>query len=189
MIGRQGRDIKADDALDYVAGFTIYNDFSARDVQADEGRIGAGAGKSKDFDQGNVLGPCIVTLDEIDPADIDMILRVDGEEWARGHTRGMKFSWGQIIENASRDETIFPGDVFASGTMNKGCCLELDRWFKPGAPIEMDAAGIGILRNTVVAARGGIDTAYLRSGHVVFDPAIYGRMGMAAGTSEGAMSR
>ena len=107
VIGRQGRDIKAADALKYVAGITIYNDFSARDVQADEGRIGAGAGKSKDFDQGNVLGPCIVTLDEIDPADIAMILRVDGEEWARGHTGGMKFSWGQIIENASSARRSF----------------------------------------------------------------------------------
>ena len=151
VIGRQGRDIKAADALDYVAGLTIYNDFSARDVQADEGRIGAGAGKSKDFDQGNVLGPCIVTLDEIDPADIAMILRVDGEEWARGHTRGMRFSWGQIIENATRGETMFPGDVFASGTMNRGCCLELERWIKPGARIEMEAAGIGVLSNQVVA--------------------------------------
>jgi 2-keto-4-pentenoate hydratase/2-oxohepta-3-ene-1,7-dioic acid hydratase in catechol pathway len=153
VIGRQGRDIEADDALDYVAGITIYNDFSARDVQADEGRIGAGPGKSKDFDQGNVLGPCLVTLDELDPSDVAMVLRVDGEEWARGHTRGMKFSWGQIIENASRGETIYPGDVFASGTMDKGCSLELERWIKPGARIEMEAAGIGVLSNRVVAPR------------------------------------
>lgn len=153
VIGRQGRDIKAADAADYVAGVTIYNDFSARDVQADEAKIGAGPGKSKDFDQGNVLGPCIVTLDELDPADIAMVLRVDGEEWARGHTRGMKFSWGQIIENASRGETIYPGDVIASGTMDGGCCLELERWIKPGARIEMDAKGIGVLANRVVAPR------------------------------------
>ena len=153
VIGRAGRDIRAADAMDHIAGITIYNDFSARDVQADEGRIGAGAGKSKDFDQGNVLGPCIVTLDEIDPSDVSMVLRVDGEEWARGHTSGMKFSWGQIIENASRSETIFPGDVFASGTMNRGCCLELGRWFKPGARIEMDAAGIGVLQNKVVSPK------------------------------------
>lgn len=154
VIGKQGRDIRAADALDHVAGVTIYNDFSARDVQADEATIGAGPGKSKDFDQGNVLGPCIVTLDEIDPADIAMALRVDGEEWARGHTRGMKFSWGQIIENASRGETIYPGDVFASGTMDRGCCLELDRWIKPGATLEMDANGIGVLANRVVVPRG-----------------------------------
>jgi 2-keto-4-pentenoate hydratase/2-oxohepta-3-ene-1,7-dioic acid hydratase in catechol pathway len=150
VIARGGRNIRPPDALGHVAGITIYNDFSARDVQADEGRIGAGAGKSKDFDQGNVLGPCIVTLDEIDPSDIAMVLRVDGEEWARGHTSGMKFSWGQIIENASRDETIFPGDVFASGTMDRGCCLELDRWISPGAEIAMDAAGIGVLTNKVL---------------------------------------
>ena len=109
VMGRGGRDIKASDAMEFVAGITIYNDWSARDVQADEGRIGAGPGKSKDFDQGNVLGPCIVTLDEIDPSNVEMILRVDGEEWARGHTRGMKFSWQQIIENASRGETIVSG--------------------------------------------------------------------------------
>jgi 2-keto-4-pentenoate hydratase/2-oxohepta-3-ene-1,7-dioic acid hydratase in catechol pathway len=150
VIGREGRDIKADEALDFVAGITIYNDFSARDVQAAEGKIGAGPGKSKDFDQGNVLGPCIVTLDEIDPKNIAMILRVDGEEWVRGHTSGMKFSWEQIIENASRGETIFPGDVFASGTMDRGCSLELDRWIEPGMQIEMEAKGIGILRNRVV---------------------------------------
>jgi len=75
VIGKRGRDIKAADAPDYIAGFTIFNDFSARDVQADEGTIGAGAGKSKDFDQGNVLGPCIVTPDEIDGMNIEMILR------------------------------------------------------------------------------------------------------------------
>lgn len=152
VIGRQGRDIKAADALNHVAGITIYNDLSARDVQADEGRVGAGAGKSKDFDQGNVLGPCITTLDEIDPANVAMVLRVDGEEWARGHTSAMKFSWGEIIQNASRGETIFPGDVFASGTMDRGCGLELERWIKPGSQIEMEATGIGVLRNKIIAA-------------------------------------
>jgi 2-keto-4-pentenoate hydratase/2-oxohepta-3-ene-1,7-dioic acid hydratase in catechol pathway len=152
VIGKMGRNIRAQDADAYIAGYTIYNDFSARDIQADEGSIGAGAGKSKDFDQGNVLGPCIVTAGEIDPANIDMVLRVDGEEWSRGNTNGMKFSWGQIVENASRDETVFPGDVFASGTMNGGCSLELGRWIAPGAVIEMEAAGIGILRNRVVKA-------------------------------------
>jgi 2-keto-4-pentenoate hydratase/2-oxohepta-3-ene-1,7-dioic acid hydratase in catechol pathway len=150
VIQKVGRNIRAEDADAYIAGFTIYNDFSARDIQADEGKIGAGVGKSKDFDQGNVLGPCIVTADEIDPANIEMVLRVDGEEWSRGSTAGMKFSWGQIIENASRDETIYPGDVFASGTMDRGCSLELERWIAPGAVIEMEARGIGLLRNRVV---------------------------------------
>jgi 2-keto-4-pentenoate hydratase/2-oxohepta-3-ene-1,7-dioic acid hydratase in catechol pathway len=150
VIGKSGKNIAAEDASAYIAGFTIYNDFSARDIQADEGKIGAGVGKSKDFDQGNVLGPCIVTPDEIDPANIAMVLRVDGEEWSRGTTRAMKFSWEQIIENASRGETIYPGDVFGSGTMDRGCSLELDRWIAPGAVIEMEAAGIGTLRNRVV---------------------------------------
>jgi 2-keto-4-pentenoate hydratase/2-oxohepta-3-ene-1,7-dioic acid hydratase in catechol pathway len=150
VIAKTGKNISAQDAGSYIAGYTIYNDFSARDVQANEGKVGAGAGKSKDFDYGNVLGPCIVTADEIDPANIDMTLRVNGEEWSRGNTKGMKFSWGQIIENASREETIFPGDVFASGTMDNGCCIELERWFKPGAVIEFEAKGIGLLKNRVV---------------------------------------
>jgi 2-keto-4-pentenoate hydratase/2-oxohepta-3-ene-1,7-dioic acid hydratase in catechol pathway len=157
VVGRAGRDIAAADAAAHVAGFTIYNDFSARDVQAREAKVGAGVGKSKDFDQGNVLGPCIVTADAIDPANIEMILRVNGEEWSRGNTSGMKFSWGQIIENASRGETIFPGDVFASGTMDGGCCAELERWFAPGSVIEMEARGIGILRNRVVATAAGTE--------------------------------
>ena len=153
VIGRTGRNIKAEDAHRYIAGFTIYNDFSARDIQADEAAVGAGAGKSKDFDQGNVLGPCIVTADEIDGADIDMVLRVDGEEWARGHTRGMKFSWGQIIENASREETIYPGDVFASGTMNNGCCSNLIAGSNRGRPSKWMPAGsefcaIGLLHQS-----------------------------------------
>jgi len=154
VIAKAGKNIRPEDASAHIAGFTIFNDFSARDIQADEGKIGAGAGKSKDFDFGNVLGPCIATPDEIDAMSIEMILRVDGEEWSRGSTRGMKFSWGQIIENASREETIFPGDVFASGTMDGGCCVELERWFKAGAVIEMEARGIGVLRNRVVAAPG-----------------------------------
>jgi 2-keto-4-pentenoate hydratase/2-oxohepta-3-ene-1,7-dioic acid hydratase in catechol pathway len=150
VVGRSGRNISARDAQAYIAGFTIYNDLSARDVQADEGKIGAGAGKSKDFDQGNIFGPYIVTPDEIEAENIEMILRIDGEEWSRGNTRNMKFSWGQIIENASRAETIFPGDIFASGTMDRGCGLELDRWIAPGTVIEMEATGIGILRNRIV---------------------------------------
>jgi 2-keto-4-pentenoate hydratase/2-oxohepta-3-ene-1,7-dioic acid hydratase in catechol pathway len=149
VIGKSGKNIKAEDAAPFIAGFTIYNDWSARDTQADEGTIGAGAGKSKDFDQGNVLGPCIVTADELDPANIEMHLRVNGEEWSRGNTNGMKFTWGQIIENASRDETIFPGDVFASGTMDDGCSLELGKWINDRDVIEMEAKGIGVLMNRV----------------------------------------
>lgn len=158
VIGKAGKNIPSSEAANYIAGFTIYNDFSARDIQADEGAIGAGVGKSKDFDQGNVLGPCIVTPDEIDASNISMVLRINGEEWSRGNTTAMKFSWAQIIENASRDETIFPGDVFASGTMDYGCSLELDRWIDPGAVIEMEADGIGTLKSRVINAETAFKT-------------------------------
>ncbi len=153
IVGRMGKDIRAEDASSYIAGFTIYNDFSARDIQANERIIGSGPGKSKDFDQGNIIGPCIATPDEVDGANIKMILRVNGEKWAEGSTAGMKHSWGKIVENASRGETIYPGDLLASGTMDGGCCVEADRWFEPGAEIEMEAVGIGILRNRVVGPK------------------------------------
>ena len=98
VIGRKGRNIKAADALKYVAGLTIYNDFSARDVQADEGRIGAGAGKSKDFDQGNVLGPCIVTADEIlDPQNLKLETRINGDLRQSSSTAEMIWTCAELI--------------------------------------------------------------------------------------------
>jgi 2-keto-4-pentenoate hydratase/2-oxohepta-3-ene-1,7-dioic acid hydratase in catechol pathway len=153
IVGKTGRDISEDDALEYIAGFTIYNDLSARDIQQKERANGSGPGKSKDFDQGNVLGPCIVTTDALVPSNIAMKLFLNGEELSRGSTNEMAFSWGAIIEHASKGETIYPGDIIASGTMNRGCGLELDRWLKPGDVIEMEADGIGTLRNRVVACR------------------------------------
>jgi 2-keto-4-pentenoate hydratase/2-oxohepta-3-ene-1,7-dioic acid hydratase in catechol pathway len=152
VVGKMGRDVSEDDALDYIVGFTIYNDLSARDIQAAERANGSGPGKSKDFDQGNVFGPCIVTTDCIDPSDIPMRVRVNGQEWSSGNTCEMAFSWAAIVRHASTGETIYPGDILASGTMNRGCGLELDRWLNNGDILELEADGIGILRNRIVGA-------------------------------------
>ncbi len=150
-IGRRGRDIPVERAGDYIAGYTIFNDFSARDVQLSEMRGRLGPAKSKDFDTGNAMGPWLVTSDEIaDPRQLTMCARVNGEEWSRGNTRDMHFTFAQIISAISEAETLYPGDFIGSGTVPGGCGLELDRWLRPGDVLELEVDGLGVLRNRVV---------------------------------------
>jgi 2-keto-4-pentenoate hydratase/2-oxohepta-3-ene-1,7-dioic acid hydratase in catechol pathway len=84
FIGKGGKNIAKKNARDHIFGYSIFNDISARDAQAIEMPGGLGPGKGKDFDAGNVIGPCIVTADELDPYDCTMIARINGEEWSRG---------------------------------------------------------------------------------------------------------
>jgi 2-keto-4-pentenoate hydratase/2-oxohepta-3-ene-1,7-dioic acid hydratase in catechol pathway len=149
VIGRPGRDIPAGQALDHVFGYTLWNDMSARDVQRRELPVGMGPCKAKDWDGSNVLGPCIVTPDEIDPADVRLTVRVNGERWGGDTTANMHHGFGEMIAYASRDLTLRPGEVLGSGTAATGSGLELDRWLAPGDVIEMEAEGIGVLRNTI----------------------------------------
>jgi len=149
VIGRPGKDIAEGDALDHVFGYTIWNDVSARDVQTRELPVGMGPCKAKDWDGSNVLGPCIVTADEIDAHDVDLEVRVDGERWGGANTKTMHHTFESMIAYASRDLTLRPGEVIGSGTATGGSGLELDRWIRPGAEIEMEATGIGVLRNRV----------------------------------------
>jgi 2-keto-4-pentenoate hydratase/2-oxohepta-3-ene-1,7-dioic acid hydratase in catechol pathway len=149
-IGRKGRDIPRDKARDYILGYTIFNDMSARDAQAIEMVGMLGPAKSKDFDTGNVMGPCLVTADEIgDPYDLNMIARVNGEEWGRGNTRDMRWQFEDLIAHISRSETLYPGEVLGSGTVGNGCGLEQLRFLKPDDVIELEIDGIGILRTRV----------------------------------------
>jgi 2-keto-4-pentenoate hydratase/2-oxohepta-3-ene-1,7-dioic acid hydratase in catechol pathway len=149
VIGRTGRDIPADRALEHVFGYTIWNDMSARDTQRRELPVGMGPGKAKDWDGSNVLGPCIATPDEIDAADTRLSVRVNGETWGSDTTAHMHHTFADMIAYASRDLTLRPGEVLGSGTAATGSGLELDRWLAPGDLIEMAAEGIGVLRNTV----------------------------------------
>jgi 2-keto-4-pentenoate hydratase/2-oxohepta-3-ene-1,7-dioic acid hydratase in catechol pathway len=154
FIGKSGVDISAGAAKPFIFGYTIFNDVSARDTQSREMEGQLGPAKGKDFDSGNVMGPCLVTADEIpDPYNLTMKARVNGEEWSRGNTSTMHWRFEQIIEYVSRDETIYPGEFFGSGTVGSGCGLELDRWLAPGDTIELEVERIGILRNRVV--KGG----------------------------------
>lgn len=149
VIGRAGRNIKAADARTHIAGFTVMNDFSARDIQRKEMRVRLGPAKGKDWCTG--LGPVLVTTDEIgDPYNLTMIARVNGEEWSRGSTGSIHWKFEQMIEFLSRDQTLHPGDLLGSGTVGGGCGLELDRWVKPGDVMELEIDKIGILRNRVV---------------------------------------
>jgi 2-keto-4-pentenoate hydratase/2-oxohepta-3-ene-1,7-dioic acid hydratase in catechol pathway len=122
VIGRQGRDIDAKDAATHVFGFTIFNDASARDAQMAEMAGQLGPAKGKDFDTGNVLGPWIVTADEIaDPHTLTMVARVNGEEWSRGSSAAMHHRFEDMIAFVSRSETLHPGEVLGSGTVGTGC--------------------------------------------------------------------
>jgi 2-keto-4-pentenoate hydratase/2-oxohepta-3-ene-1,7-dioic acid hydratase in catechol pathway len=149
VIGRDGKDIPAGQALDYVFGYTIWNDLSARDTQRRELPVGMGPAKAKDWDGSNVLGPCIATPDEIDPGDLRLTVRVNGEVWGSDTTKNMHHSFADMIAYAAQDLTLRVGDVLGSGTAATGSGIEIDRWLQPGDLIEMEAEGIGVLRNTV----------------------------------------
>ncbi len=148
VIGKPGRDIPADEAWDYVLGYTVFNDVSARDVQGKEMTGSLGPTKGKDLDGHNVMGPYLVTPDEFDPRKPHtMLARVNGEEWSRGDTSSAYYTFADLIAYISRDETLLPGDVIGSGTVGTGCGLELGRFPKPGDVVELEIEGIGVLRN------------------------------------------
>lgn len=155
VIGRSGRDIPAEHARGHIFGFTIFNDFSARDAQAAEMAGGLGPAKGKDFDQANAFGPCIVTLDEIgDPYQLEMIVRINGEERSRGRSGDMHWSFEQMIAHVSRGETLHAGEILGSGTVGDGCGLEHLTFLQHGDVIELEIPGIGVLRNRIAASRG-----------------------------------
>lgn len=140
-----GRNIPAEAADEYIAAVTIFNDVSARDIQMFEMSLRIGPSKGKDFC--NVMGPCAVTLDEIDEFNLKMQARVNGEVWTDAVSRERQFSFAEIVAWASYCEDLHPGEFIAVGTVGGGCGLELDRWLKPGDVVELEVEGIGVLRN------------------------------------------
>ncbi len=149
-IGKAGKDISRESARDHIFGYTIFNDMSARDEQMKDMPGQLGPGKGKNFDTSNVMGPCLVTADELkDPYNLDMIACVDGEEWGRGNSRDMHWKFEDLIAHISRSETLVPGEFLGSGTVGNGCGLEQMRFLKPGNLIELEVQGIGVLRSKV----------------------------------------
>jgi fumarylacetoacetate (FAA) hydrolase len=157
VIGTAGRDIPEADAWTHVAGLTIFNDWSARDLQQREMSVGLGPAKSKDF--ANSIGPSIVTLDELAPAlkhdrhQLEAIVRIDDEEIARTNAGDLYWTIPQIVAHASCQVTLQPGDLIGLGTMAQGCLLELGEetrsWLQPGDEVELEVNGIGKLRNRI----------------------------------------
>lgn len=150
VVGRNAVNVPKEEARDVIFGFTIFNDWSARDLQFPFMDCGLGPGAGKDFANG--LGPCIATLDEFDDIyDLEMTARVNGETWSRGSTGSMSHSWEEAIAQLSVDRPLVAGEVIGSGTVLGGCGFELDRKPLIGDVIELEIEGIGILRNRVVA--------------------------------------
>lgn len=140
-----------------IAGFTLMNDWSARDVQRDEVTVLLGPTKAKDF--ATSLGPWLVTPDELPSRNgrlhLEAWVTVNGEEVGRGNAADQHFSWPEMVAHAARDTHLRPGDVLGSGTLNRGCLLELgplegDRWIEPGDVVALHAEGLGVLETPVV---------------------------------------
>lgn len=150
-IGKQGKDIKKENALEYIAGFTIFNDFTARNLQGEEmnGYVTFGPAKGKDFDTGNVMGPFLVTKDEFDHTNAEMIITINGVESARGNSGTYYHSIESILERVSKSETVYPGDFIGMGTVGWGCGLEHYKPVLPGDVIELEIEGIGKLTNKI----------------------------------------
>ncbi len=164
VIGREGRNIKASEADDYIAGYTIMNDWSARALQMEEMKMNLGPAKGKDF--ATSIGPYLATRDELaatriegengERYDLTMVTRVNGTEVSRGNLKDMTWTFAQIIERASYGVTLYPGDVIGSGTVGTGCFLELNGskitdnwWLKDGDVVECEIDLLGTLHNTV----------------------------------------
>jgi 2-keto-4-pentenoate hydratase/2-oxohepta-3-ene-1,7-dioic acid hydratase in catechol pathway len=152
-VKKDAKDVPKEKARDYIFGYTIFNDMSARDAQVAEMQGQLGPCKGKDFDTGNPMGPCLVTADELaDPYNLTMIARVNGEEWGRGNSSSMYWKFEDLIAHISRSETLYPGEFLGSGTVGNGCGLEHLRFIKPGDVIELEVERIGLLRNRVMKA-------------------------------------
>ena len=159
VIGKAGINIKAEDAPAHVFGYTIWNDWSARDIQRKEMAVGLGPAKGKDF--ASSFGPVIVTHEALaDKAvgrpgvyDLEMVARVNGVEFSRGNFKDMYWSFGDIIARASESVMLNPGDVIGSGTVGTGCLLELTKfqgpWLNPGDVVELEIERLGVLRNKI----------------------------------------
>lgn len=132
-----------------IGGFTLMNDWSARDQQRSEMRVGLGPAKGKDF--ATSFGPVVVTPDEFAGTSGEMVARVNGEERSRGNLGQMHWSWEELRRQAARNTVLRPGDLLGSGTVGNGCILEHGdgRWLQRGDVVELEVEGIGVLRNRI----------------------------------------
>lgn len=174
VVCKAGKNIRAEEADQYIGGLMIMNDMSARRLQMEEMLLNLGPAKGKDFS--TVIGPCLVTLDELAPFEtapkpghvgkawnLTMTCKVNGVELSRGNVGDMDWTFAEILERCAYGVQIHPGDVIGSGTVGTGCLLELngtwkrenpnhvEQWLKAGDVVEMAIDGLGVLTNTIVA--------------------------------------
>ena len=148
VIGSGGKDLDEAQAAEAIFGYAIFNDVSVRKRQREEMRLGLGPTKGKDHDGGNVLGPWLVTADEVgDPRRLEMSLHVDGQEWSRCSSAEMAYSFADIVSYLSQGQTLQPGQLVTSGSYPGGCGLDLGRTLEPGAEVELRIERLGSLRN------------------------------------------
>jgi 2-keto-4-pentenoate hydratase/2-oxohepta-3-ene-1,7-dioic acid hydratase in catechol pathway len=160
VIGKEGRDISREEAENYIFGYCILNDWSARDLQAKEMKVGLGPAKGKDF--ATSIGPYIVTKDELETYrhdqrhDLKMIARVNGKVLSEGNFKDIYYTFAEMIGRASENVTLYPGDIIGSGTVGTGCILEhgTECWLQPGDTVELEVTGLGVLQNTVKEEAG-----------------------------------
>ena len=151
IIGKKGKDISKDDAHEHIFGYTIYNDFSARDAQMLESQGMLGPAKGKDFEDSVILGPVIVTKDELnDPYNLRMQARVNGETWCDNNSNTIHWKFSYMIAHISMGETLHPGEVIGSGTVGLGCGLEHLRFLNDGDIVELEIDQIGVISNKVI---------------------------------------
>lgn len=152
VIGTTGRDLSVEQAERHIFGYTLMNDFTSRDTQRAENKA---AGKCKDFDGSYSLGPCIVTRDELgDLRGLRLRARLNGELQSEDGAASMQLSVAQLVSYISVSTTVHAGEVFASGTFANGCGYETGRLLEDGDVIELEADGIGTLRNVISSTRG-----------------------------------
>ena len=155
IVGAPGRNLTPQEAVTRLFGVTIFNDFSARDIQGAEMGMGMGPQKCKDFAYG--IGPWITTIDELPPIDsLVGTVRVNGQEWATTSSDGMIYSPEELLAYVSIGDNLQPGDLIGSGTLPNGSGLELDKRLSPGDVLELELTGVGVLRNRMSAT---VDTA------------------------------
>lgn len=149
IIAKDGKNIKAKNAMDHIFGYTVFNDISARDIQKKEMAIRLGPAKGKDFC--SIVGPVIVTADEFNykEPNLKMNAIINGETWSEGYTGDAHYTWAQMIEHASKEEWLLATDFMGSGTVGTGCGLELDKWIQSGDIVELEIEKIGRIKNIV----------------------------------------
>ena len=152
-IGKRGKNIPVERAWEHIAGYTVFNDVGLRDTQPAEISLRLGPTKCKDFETSKVMGPWLVTADEVPSVEnLRLVNRVNGEVWFDGRLSGWAFTFSELIAYVSRDETLEVGDFFGSGPPANSVGFEIDRWVKPGDVMECEIEGIGTLSNRIVRA-------------------------------------